>query len=98
MLALTGFSGMAHAADVAGGSIAGYELSVHAAGDGDEVPSDSDKGYPHHHSSCHGHEIGQPARPQVAVSLAQIESRPFPGGLLLLAGRQGQIHLRPPQA
>ena len=43
MLVLTSFSGMAHAADLAGGSIAGVEFTVHTAGDIDQVLSDSDK-------------------------------------------------------
>jgi hypothetical protein len=32
----------------------------HADGDGDQVPADSEKGYPHHHGGCHGHHIGVP--------------------------------------
>ncbi|WBO24665.1 hypothetical protein PBT88_15270 [Sphingomonas abietis] len=35
--------------------------SGHWAGDGDEVPADADKGYPHHHASCHDHNVGFPA-------------------------------------
>ncbi|MDH7640268.1 hypothetical protein QGN17_16140 [Sphingomonas sp. MAHUQ-71] len=34
----------------------------HTPGDADQVPADSDKGYPHHHAGCHGHQIGEPAR------------------------------------
>ena len=37
MLVLTSFSGMAHAADLAGGSIAGVEFTVHTAGDIDPM-------------------------------------------------------------
>src|SRR3546814_5560392 len=40
MLVLTSFSGMAHAADLAGGSIAGVEFTIHTDGDIDQVPSD----------------------------------------------------------
>jgi len=29
----------------------------HETGDGDEVPADSGKAYPHHHSSCGGHHL-----------------------------------------
>ncbi|WEK46349.1 MAG: hypothetical protein P0Y56_15245 [Candidatus Andeanibacterium colombiense] len=29
----------------------------HEAGDGDEVPGDAGKGYPHHHASCSGHHL-----------------------------------------
>ena len=83
MLVLTSFSGMAHAADLAGGSIAGVEFTVHTAGDIDQVPSDSDKNVPHHHNYCHGHDVGAPARTTSAASLD---------------GRTGMVHLRPPQA
>lgn len=34
----------------------------HFEGDRDEVPSDADKGTPHHHAPCHGHHIAEPAR------------------------------------
>ena len=61
MLVLTGLSGMAHAAESVGGSMVGVEFSAHAPGDGDEVPADSDNGLPHHHNSCHGHDVGTPA-------------------------------------
>ena len=32
----------------------------HADGDGDQVPADSEKSYPHHHGGCHGHHVGVP--------------------------------------
>lgn len=48
-----------------------YEMG-HTPGDADQVPADSDKGYPHHHSGCHEHQVGEPARicatPTVFVS------------------------------
>src|SRR3546814_2880174 len=53
---------MAHAADLAGGSIAGVEFTIHTDGDIDQVSSDSDKNVPHHHNYCHGHDVGAPAR------------------------------------
>jgi hypothetical protein len=46
LLLLTGWAGMAHAAEIAGGSIGGVELGVHAPGDGDEVPADGDNARP----------------------------------------------------
>lgn len=61
MLVLTGFAGMVHAAEAAGGRMFGITLTVHAPGDGDEAPADSDNGLPHHHNSCHGHDVGTPA-------------------------------------
>jgi len=33
----------------------------HSTGDRDQVPSDSEKGYAHHHGGCHGHQFGEPA-------------------------------------
>lgn len=32
----------------------------HTPGDADQVPADSDKGYPHHHAGCHDHQLGEP--------------------------------------
>jgi len=34
----------------------------HAPGDADQVPSDSDKGYPHHHGGCHGDHVAAPVK------------------------------------
>ncbi len=39
----------------------------HAPGDGDEVPRDSDKASPHHHSTAHAHDLGVPARTWAAT-------------------------------
>ena len=41
----------------------------HAPGDADEVPADADKGYPHHHGTCHDHGVAVPATAErLAVS------------------------------
>jgi hypothetical protein len=32
----------------------------HSTGDRDQVPSDSEKGFAHHHGGCHGHQVGEP--------------------------------------
>lgn len=98
MLVLTGFAGMAHAAEEAGGRIFGVELSVHTPGDGDEVPADSDNGLPHHHNACHGHDVGTPAiacGPQTATLMVVSAT-----GLLSTALPQahGGVMPRPPQA
>src|SRR3546814_6085350 len=34
----------------------------HVPGDADQVPSDSDKGYPHHHGGCHGDHVAAPVK------------------------------------
>lgn len=33
---------------------------IHTDGDSDQSPSDSDRGMPHHHGSCHGHGLFAP--------------------------------------
>jgi hypothetical protein len=53
--------------------------SSHVDGDGDQVPADAEKGYPHHHGECHGHHIGVPIKltsvEQTYIALAL--PRPF---------------------
>src|SRR3546814_11604379 len=57
MLVLTRFSGMAHAADLAGGSIAGVEFTIHTDGVIDHVPSDSDTNVPPPPHLFHGQDV-----------------------------------------
>jgi len=45
----------ARAAELTGCLEATSEAAGHYEGDQDQVPADSDKGTPHHHSPCHGH-------------------------------------------
>ena len=56
-------SAMAHAAEPVG-CITDKVASAfgHFEGDRDEVPSDAGKGTPHHHATCHGHHVAEPAR------------------------------------
>ena len=98
MLVLTGFAGMAHAAEVAGGSMFGIELTVHAAGDGDEVPADSDNGLPHHHNACHGHDVGTPAFAAGPKAMV-LKIDPDSGSETTeLANAHQSVNPRPPQA
>jgi len=98
MLVLTAFAGMGHAAEAAGGSVLGIELTIHAPGDGDEVPADGDNGLPHHHNACHGHDVGTPATacgPETAVlkvmpGIGQLNA-PVPNA-------HANVQPRPPQA
>ncbi len=71
---------------------------LHADGDNDQVPADSDKDSPHHHSICHGHEVGaafrscdMPIATVRTIALKPGEDRP------LSAGPPAQ-DLRPPIA
>jgi hypothetical protein len=96
MLVLTAWTGMAHAAELRG--VETRDVTVHVAGDGDEVPADADKAYPHHHASCHEHHVNiaalgdvAPVPPHVrSVVLATIGKR--------LTGRLPDPVLRPPRA
>jgi hypothetical protein len=98
MLILTAWSGMAHAAEAAGGSMGGVEFTVHAPGDGDEVPADGDNALPHHHGICHGHDIGQPARTSSPALSATAGLIPSPTPDRMLSEADGHVALRPPKA
>lgn len=70
----------------------------HVEGDRDEVPADSDKGYPHHHAGCQGHQIAAPF--ESAPRLTHV-SGDMPLGLVQLVelhGARTDPALRPPQA
>ncbi len=77
MLVLTlcsGFQSSAvYAAEIDGCSttIVDGDSPGHSAGDADEVPGDSDKATPHHHSVSHCHELAVPA-----AEIASVELRP----------------------
>lgn len=99
MLVLTGWAGMAQATE----SVGCIETSqvntiMHMARDCDEVPADADKGYPHHHTVCHGHHVAAPAEHNVDVALidnwAEFASHKAP----LWLAHQSDPALRPPQA
>jgi hypothetical protein len=98
MLVLTTWAGMAHAAEAGGVEMSGTEMAAHSPGDGDEVPADTDKGYPHHHASCHEHHVNTPnvrttISPMVAASTSPSKSRSR-----ALSGHDGEAALRPPRA
>ena len=99
MLVLTGWSGVAHATEIAGSvEASSSEMFAHVDGDGDQVPADADKGYPHHHASCHGHDVGTllSGRMTAPVKIADTTFgvRVFPAS----ASHDGEQALRPPQA
>jgi hypothetical protein len=98
MLVLTTWSGMAHAAETAGGSFDGFTFAAHAPGDGDEVPADSDNALPHHHGICHGHDIGVPARTPTPPFDATAGLCPTEMSARVLTAVEGNVALRPPQA
>ena len=61
LLASMGLGVTAHANEQM--CIPGVEATAvagHVDGDADQVPADSEKGYPHHHGGCHGHHVAAP--------------------------------------
>ncbi|WP_420136771.1 hypothetical protein [Sphingomonas sp.] len=98
MLVLTGWSGMAHAAEAAGGRIGSVAFTVHMPGDGDEVPGDSDNALPHHHGGCHGHDVGAPIiAPPPTFYCVDKDAAPSCASPILAAISPG-VAARPPQA
>jgi len=99
MLVLTTWVGVAHAAEV-GGCIetSQYEAALHIDSDGDQVAADADKGYPHHHGSCHAHHMSAPDSDALdgitGPTGATLVS--FDGAALV--GRNADTALRPPRA
>ena len=101
MLVLTAWVGVAHAAEV-GGCIetSQYEAASHV--DEDQVAADSDarseRGYPHHHGSCHAHHMNAPDAGTLAgmTGPAGAKRAAFDGATLV--GRVADTALRPPQA
>src|SRR3546814_3530029 len=80
------------AADLAGGSIAGVEFTIHTDGDIDQVPSDSDKNVPHHHNYCHGHDVGAPARTTMEYTHVLTMPKPTISASASLDGRRSEEH------
>jgi len=70
----------------------------HADGDSDQVPADSDKGYPHHHGGCHGHHIATTMAKTEAIGVIKNASMMRPAQVTALATAATDPALRPPQA
>ncbi|WP_225011143.1 hypothetical protein [Novosphingobium percolationis] len=70
----------------------------HTDGDGDQVPADSDKGYPHHHGSCHGHHVAAPLAKADTVGQDKNASIMLPTQETALTAAPADPALRPPQA
>ena len=98
MLALTGVSGMAHAADLSGGKVAGVEFTIHIDGQNNQAPSDGDQSFPHHHNYCHGHDLGTTAQTNPGQTLASSGAPPVMTAVASLKACDGHVHLKPPQA
>lgn len=70
----------------------------HAEGDADQVPADSEKGYPHHHGGCHGHHVATPIGDAVGFNLPDHSSVAPAHATARYTTTGGDPALRPPQA
>jgi hypothetical protein len=104
MLVLTLFSGfqssVAYAAEIDGcrTTIVDGDSPGHSTGDADEVPGDSDKATPHHHSVSHSHELAVPATEMATLDLAPISLPADRGASVPPAAAHLFRDLRPPIA
>lgn len=99
LLALSlGFGSVAHAVEGRGVEVSANPSIGHTDNDGDQVPADDQKGYPHHHGGCHGHDIGVPMGLNPIPSLTGLRVTPpaWNNGPMALASSEPA--LRPPQA
>ena len=81
--------------------IAGVETSAvggHVDGDADQVPADSEKGYPHHHGGCHGHHVAAPVDRVAHAAPPKSAGEHMAGDSVELAMVQAGSALRPPIA
>lgn len=93
-----GLGSAAHATEWVSGMEVPQSLAwMHSAHDGDEVPRDADKNYPHHHMSCHGDHIGVPVAAVPVMQVAALRIAPLALDQSRLARAPTHPALRPPQ-
>jgi hypothetical protein len=99
MLVLTGWNGMAHAAESAACEGMSHMQMAMAANDGcDQVQADADKSYPHHHVACHDRHLAIAVDDGVTVAARDLP-RAYNGRQPLgLLWHRDDLTLRPPQA
>lgn len=99
-----GMTSITHAMEPVGGTTIAASATTlvaelgHAQGDSDEVPADSDKGYPHHHVSCHGDHVAAAFDCDGTLLAAAPLNDAALGALFPLPSRAIDPALRPPQA
>lgn len=88
----------ARAAEIATCVEVSAEATGHFEGDSDQVPSDPDKGTPHHHGGCHGHHVTIPTEDRSGTSGAMLSNTLRIRLATFVAGCGPGIQLRPPIA
>lgn len=98
MFLTLGVGSVTHAMEpIACADVGSDTQAVHSDGDRDQVPADSDTGYPHHHGGCHGHHIAAPAAKADVVSDRHVASLTRPALISGLPMVATEAALRPPQ-
>lgn len=100
MLASTlGLGAVAHASEPVTCVEAAAASSIgHTDSDTDQVPADAEKGYPHHHGSCHGHHVGVPIATDPVPFTVSRNAGALSWEQAHGAGLTADPALRPPQA
>lgn len=99
LLASLGLGVAAHAKEQI--CLPGVEASAvagHVDGDADQVPADSEKGYPHHHGGCHGHHVAAPLDRPAHAARPIGNGEHIAGATVELATAPTGTALRPPIA
>lgn len=99
-----GTTATAHVLERPDVSVSSYETGVdevamgHAPGDSDQVPSDRDKEYPHHHGGCHGDHVAAPVKATNTALTGDLRLAPIFASHSMRPLSTADPALRPPQA
>ena len=105
LLASLGVSTVAHAGEPVGcmdGPSMDMGAPVAVAGHVDcgmvDVPADADKGYPHHHGTCHGHQIAAMDEGAAMPRCRREADRMTPVNVARLVATATATEMEPPRA
>jgi hypothetical protein len=99
-----GTTATAHVLERPDVSVSAYETGVdevalgHAPDDADQVPSDGDKGYPHHHGGCHGDHVLAPVKVSNTALTRDLRLTPIFASHSMRPLSTADPALRPPKA
>lgn len=100
ILALTlGLGTVAHATEPLVGIDTKLAVELgHSPTDGDEVPADHDKAFPHHHADCHGHQFAKADAAAAQLQFLSLGASPVISVSTMTVLARGSPDLRPPIA
>ena len=100
LLLSMGVSAAAHMSEqlcVTGVESAAVEAG-HVDRGGDELPADTEPGYPHHHGGCHGHHVAMTPSADGQAAQVLLTSIVNPASVSAVAAHLAESALRPPIA